>query len=111
MSTRFRNPLTYLDLILTSNYDAKHRAGCFFIALGFTYSAMFSCIFENVLPAGNDISSLLPKYLTIKRAFAICMMATIAINPWYLLGGSAIFISFLGSYQVSFSRSPIQNCR
>lgn len=94
------NPLTYLDLILTDNYNAKHRAGCFFIALGFTYSAMFSCIFENVLPAGNDISSLLPKYLTIKRAFAICMVITILINPWYLLGGASIFISFLGSYQI-----------
>lgn len=76
-STR-RNPLTYLDQILADNYDATHRAGAFFIALGFTYSALFSCVFENVLPAGNDISSLFPKYLSIKRAFAICMIMTIA---------------------------------
>jgi len=68
---------------------------------------MFSCIFENVLPAGNDISSLLPKYLTIKRAFAICMAITILINPWYLLGGASIFISFLGSYQVGFTPSAL----
>ena len=72
------NPLTYLGKILTDNYDATHRAGAFFIALGFTYSALFSCIFENVLPGGNDINSLLPKYLTIKRAFAIVMILTIA---------------------------------
>jgi len=88
-------------MILTDNYDPTHRAGCFFIALGFTYSAMFSCIFENGLPAGNDISSMLPKYLSIRRAFAISMAITILINPWYLLGSASIFISFLSSYQVS----------
>ncbi|RSH95479.1 hypothetical protein EHS25_000571 [Saitozyma podzolica] len=94
------NPLTYLDQILTDNYDATHRAGAFFIALGFTYSALFSCVFENVLPAGNDISSLFPKYLSIKRAFAICMIMTIAINPWFLLGSASIFVTFVGSYQI-----------
>jgi len=63
---------------LTDNYDASHRAGAFFIGLGFAYSALFSCVFENVLPAGNDIASLAPKWLTIKRSFAICMILTIA---------------------------------
>lgn len=28
------NPVTYLDMLLTDNYDAKHRAGAFFIAAG-----------------------------------------------------------------------------
>jgi NCS1 family nucleobase:cation symporter-1 len=72
-----RNPLTYLDMILTDNYDAAHRAGAFFIGLGFAYSALFSCVFENVLPAGNDISSLAPKYISIKRGFAICQIITV----------------------------------
>lgn len=40
------NPCTYLDMLLTDNYDAAHRAGAFFIALGFTYSLLFSCVFE-----------------------------------------------------------------
>jgi NCS1 family nucleobase:cation symporter-1 len=93
------NPLTYLDRILTDHYsEAKYRAGAFFIAFGFVYSALFSCAFENVLPAGNDISSILPKYISIRRAFAICQALTIAICPWYLLGSASIFISFLASY-------------
>jgi NCS1 family nucleobase:cation symporter-1 len=50
------NPLTYLDNILTDNYDAKHRAGAFFIALGFTYSALFSC----VSPASTGPDTLTP---------------------------------------------------
>lgn len=94
------NPLTYLDRMLTDSYSAKYRAGAFFIALGFTYSSLFSCAFENVLPAGNDISAILPKYISMKRAFAICQILTIAINPWYLLGSAGVFISFLASYQI-----------
>ncbi|ODO11198.1 hypothetical protein I350_01802 [Cryptococcus amylolentus CBS 6273] len=94
------NPLTYLDHILTTNYDAKTRAGAAIISAGFAYSALFSCVFENVLPAGNDISSLAPKYLSMKRAFAVCMIVTVVICPWYLLGSASIFISFISSYQI-----------
>lgn len=44
------NPLTYLDMLQTANYSPKNRAGCFFIAACFSYSAIFSSIFENSLP-------------------------------------------------------------
>jgi len=72
------NPLTYMDIILTQNYDAKTRAGSFFVALGFTYSTIFSSVFQNVYAAGNDISTLAPKYITLKRGFAVCMIMTVA---------------------------------
>ncbi|OCF32327.1 uridine permease [Kwoniella heveanensis CBS 569] len=94
------NPLTYLDRILTENYDAKTRCAAAFISFGFAYSALFSCVFENVLPAGNDISSLAPKYLSMKRAFAVSMIVTVVICPWYLLGTAGTFISFIASYQI-----------
>ncbi|KAL7422166.1 hypothetical protein Q5752_002811 [Cryptotrichosporon argae] len=94
------NPITYLDMILSDNYTPAIRAGAFFIALGFTYAALFSCVFENVLPAGNDIASLAPKYISVKRGFAICMIVTVVINPWYLLGSAGIFITFISSYQI-----------
>ncbi|EIW67149.1 hypothetical protein TREMEDRAFT_57660 [Tremella mesenterica DSM 1558] len=105
------NPLTYLSNILRDNYDASHRAGAFFISLGFGYAALFSCIFENVLPGGNDIASLAPKYLTVKRAFGIVMIITVVINPWYLLGSASIFITFVSSYQIFlFSIAAILMC-
>lgn len=47
------------------------------------------------LQAGNDIAALFPKYISIKRAFWICMASTWALNPWYLLGSASIFITFL----------------
>lgn len=71
------NPLVYLDLILTQNFDARHRAGSFFIALGFTYSSIFSSVFQNILPGGNDIASLAPKYLNLRRGFGVVMIMTV----------------------------------
>jgi nucleobase:cation symporter-1, NCS1 family len=97
------NPLTYLDTLQTTSYTSGNRAGCFFIAACFTYSAIFSSIFENSLPAGNDIAALFPKYLTVRKGFFICAIISFTINPWYLLGSASIFISFLASYQIFLS--------
>ncbi|TVY53643.1 putative permease [Lachnellula cervina] len=97
------NPITYLDTLQTSSYTPGNRAGCFFIAACFTYSAIFSSIFENSLPAGNDIAALFPKYLSIRKGFFICAVISFAINPWYLLGSASVFISFLASYQIFLS--------
>jgi len=97
------SPLTYLDMLQTTNYTSANRAGCFIIAACFTYSAVFSSIFENSLPAGNDIAALFPKYLSVRKGFFICAVISFAINPWYLLGSASIFISFLASYQIFLS--------
>ncbi|KAI9641194.1 hypothetical protein NHQ30_009994 [Ciborinia camelliae] len=97
------SPLTYLDRILVRTYDAPTRAGCFFIAACFAYSAIFSSIFENSIPAGNDIAALFPKYISIRTGFFICAVVSIIIQPWYLLKSAIIFISFLASYQIFLS--------
>ncbi|KAL8332660.1 hypothetical protein RB593_002762 [Gaeumannomyces tritici] len=97
------NPVTLLDRIQTADYTPANRAGCFLIALCFAYSAMFSSIFENSLPAGNDIAALLPRYLTVRRGFFVCAPASLALNPWYLLGSAAVFVSFMASYQIFLS--------
>ena len=65
-------------MILSNNYTAANRAGAFFISLGFVYSSLFSCLFENIYPCGQDVAALLPKYISVKRAFAICQIMTIA---------------------------------
>ncbi|KIW49421.1 hypothetical protein PV05_11101 [Exophiala xenobiotica] len=97
------NPIDFLDKLQTSNYTPANRAGCFFIALMFVYCAIFSSIFENSLPAGNDLAALFPKYITIRKGFFICAVVSFAINPWYLLGSASIFVSFLASYQIFLS--------
>uniref|UniRef100_A0A8H7KA92 Uncharacterized protein n=1 Tax=Bionectria ochroleuca TaxID=29856 RepID=A0A8H7KA92_BIOOC len=98
------NPLETLDKLMAGDrYTPANRAGCAFISLALFYSTIFSAIFENSIPAGNDIAGLLPKYIDIKRGFFICAVLSYAICPWYLLSSAAVFITFLASYQIFLS--------
>lgn len=97
------NPLTYLDRIQSRDYTSANRCGVFFIAFMFAYSALFSSVFENSIPAGNDYAALLPKYISIKTGMYLCQVISVLINPWYLLGSASVFINFLASYQVFLS--------
>lgn len=98
------NPLTTLDnLMAGERYTSRNRAGCAFISLAYVYSTVFSSIFENSIPAGNDIAALAPKFITIKRGFFICAVLSFAICPWYLLSTASVFINFLSSYQIFLS--------
>ncbi|GAA5979906.1 hypothetical protein JCM10908_001460 [Rhodotorula pacifica] len=95
------NPVVYLERLLVDNFDAAHRAGAFFISAGFVYSLLFSVsVFENVYCCGNDLASLCPRFISVKRGFYICLCASAVINPWYLLGSASIFITVLASYQI-----------
>ncbi|KAI6764094.1 hypothetical protein HG530_007883 [Fusarium avenaceum] len=83
------NPLTTLDMLMEGDrHTSANRAGCALISFAYVYSTVFSAIFENSIPAGNDIAALMPKYITVKRGFFIC---------------AAVFINFLSSYQIFLS--------
>jgi NCS1 family nucleobase:cation symporter-1 len=91
------NPVTLLDMIKTEQYTAVNPAACSFIALTFAYCAIFSSIFENSLPAGNDLAALFPKFITVKRGFFVWAVISYPINHWYLLRSASIVVSFLAS--------------
>ncbi|GAA6050846.1 hypothetical protein JCM3770_005736 [Rhodotorula araucariae] len=93
-------PTTFLNMLLSDNYDAKHRAGCFFIAVGFVYCLLFSCVVENIYPCGNDLAALCPRYISIARGFFLCLAISCVLNPWYLMGSAVKFIIVLSSYQI-----------
>jgi NCS1 family nucleobase:cation symporter-1 len=98
------NPLATLDNLMSGErYTPRNRAGCAFISLAYVYSTVFSSIFENSIPAGNDIAALAPRYITVKRGFFICALLSFAICPWYLLSTASVFINFLSSYQIFLS--------
>ncbi|KAK0383026.1 hypothetical protein NLU13_8942 [Sarocladium strictum] len=98
------NPLTVLDKLMEGDrHTSANRAGCALIAFAYVYSTVFSAIFENSIPAGNDIAALMPRYITVKRGFFICAVLSYAICPWYLLSSAAVFINFLASYQIFLS--------
>ncbi|GAA6038779.1 hypothetical protein JCM8097_002886 [Rhodosporidiobolus ruineniae] len=94
------NPITLMKLLLEDNYSSKYRAAAFFIGALQVYSLMFSCLFENVMPCGNDLAALCPRWISIKRGFVICILVSILLNPWYLLGSASVFITVISSYQI-----------
>lgn len=85
--------------MMTRNYSARTRAGCFFLALGFGYSSVLSSIFENSIPAGNDLVALWPRFITIRRGFYLAAVISYVMCPWYILGSTSSFVSWLASYQ------------
>jgi len=97
------NPTTLIDAMLTRDYSPRTRAATFFLALGFTYSSIFSSIFENSIPAGNDLAALWPRFITIRRGFYIAAVISYAMCPWYILGTASSFVSWLASYQIFLS--------
>ncbi|KAJ5525675.1 hypothetical protein N7494_012325 [Penicillium frequentans] len=98
------NPVVFLDRLMEGErYTPRNRAACAFISLAFVYSSIFSNIFENSISAGNDISALMARYITVKRGFFICAVLSYAVCPWYLLSTAEIFVTFLSSYQIFLS--------
>ncbi|GAA5855754.1 hypothetical protein JCM3766R1_002224 [Sporobolomyces carnicolor] len=94
------NPVVYLQKLLEDDYNPGRRAGVFFIAGGFAFSLLYSCVIENIYCAANDLASLAPRFLSVRRGYVVCLVATIVIMPQYLLGSASIFISVLASYQI-----------
>ncbi|GAA5951448.1 hypothetical protein JCM3765_005938 [Sporobolomyces pararoseus] len=94
------NPVVYLQKLLEDDFTPGRRAGVFFIAGGFVFSLLYSCVIENVYCASNDLASLAPRFISVKRGYLVCLIATVIIMPQYLLGSASIFISVLASYQI-----------
>ncbi|EOO03181.1 putative uridine permease protein [Phaeoacremonium minimum UCRPA7] len=97
------NPVDLMDMMLTKNYSSGTRAGVFFISLGFLISSVISSIFENSIPAGNDLAALWPRFITIRRGFYIAAVISYAMCPWYILGSASSFVAWLASYQIFLS--------
>lgn len=93
------NPIDLLDMFLTSDYSSGTRAGVFFISLGFLIASVISSIFENSIPAGNDLAALWPRFITVRRGFYIAAVISYAMCPWYILGSASSFVAWLASYQ------------
>ncbi|GAA5928883.1 hypothetical protein JCM1841_001285 [Sporobolomyces salmonicolor] len=63
------------------------------MALGVNISA-------NQMSFATDITSLLPRYLTIFRASILASTLCWATNPWKIVTNAPSFVAFLGAYPV-----------
>jgi NCS1 family nucleobase:cation symporter-1 len=46
------------------------------------------------------MTSLLPKYINIRRGQMLTALIALVIQPWYLLSGAVIFVSVMSAYTV-----------
>ncbi|WWC70335.1 uncharacterized protein I206_104285 [Kwoniella pini CBS 10737] len=76
------------------------RAAVFFASLVFTLAQLGINIPGNCLSGGIDLTSLLPKYINIRRGAYITLVMSIAMCPWALSSGATAFISVMSGYAV-----------
>ncbi|AGO10912.1 AaceriAFR598Cp [[Ashbya] aceris (nom. inval.)] len=96
------DPLKTLGRFL-SNYGKGDRAGVFLIAAIFCFDQLGANLANNAIPAGTDMTALLPKFVNIRRGSYICAVLALVICPWNLLSGSETFVNALAAYAVFLS--------
>lgn len=52
------------------------------------------------LPLRSDLTSLLPRYISIVRGQVICALISLVICPWYFTSSSSSFGNYLSAYSV-----------
>ena len=74
------------------------RAIRFFTSFGFIVGSIGSDISTNCISFATDVTSILPRYVTIFRAALFASVLCFAMNPWKIVTNSPSFVAFLGAY-------------
>ncbi|KAJ4382672.1 hypothetical protein N0V86_001894 [Didymella sp. IMI 355093] len=95
------NPPDLLMVMMDNgNGSSKARAGVFFLAAGFAFTAMFENICGNAIAGGIDLAGLFPRYIDIRRGAVITFVAAWVVQPWQLINRATTFIAVLSSFSV-----------
>ncbi|KIY51499.1 NCS1 nucleoside transporter family [Fistulina hepatica ATCC 64428] len=97
------SPVDLLDKFLDGEPSSAVRFGVWFIATGFIIAQLGTNISANSVSAGCDLTSLLPRFINIRRGGYIAAIVGICILPWNLLKDSSTFTSYLSAYSVFLS--------
>lgn len=122
LGTSYWNVWDLYDAILTKYWGPGARAGVFFACVvsrsQYSYLSLFLYVQTtdmlqgmvlailatnagtNSLPAGADMSGLLPRYINIVRGQIICGLLGPLFFPWKIIANAASFLTFLSSYTV-----------
>lgn len=120
LGTSYWNVWDLYNAILTTYWGPGARAGVLFacfvsvnryiypiIALtavnsmqGMVLAILASNAGTNALPAGADMSGLLPRYINIVRGQIICGILGPLLFPWKIIADAKSFLTFLSSYTV-----------
>lgn len=85
---------------------SKGRAASFFVCFSWCVAQIGTNLSANVISAANDLTSLFPKYLNIRRSAAIVtFVAGWVMQPWKIVTDAGSLISFMAG--VSLFLVPI----
>lgn len=90
--------LQWDPMALVAEWD--NRACRFFAAFSFSLAALGVNISANSLSAANDLMSLSPTYINIRRGQLICAFFSWALVPWKILESAGSFLNFMSAYAV-----------
>jgi len=97
------SPIDLLNRFLDDSPSSATRFGVWFIAASFIIAQLGTNISANSISAGCDLTSLLPRYINIRRGGYVAAIIGICILPWNLLKSSSLFTSYLSAYSVFLS--------
>ncbi|KAF9892145.1 hypothetical protein FE257_002551 [Aspergillus nanangensis] len=100
LGTAYWNVWDLYDAILTAYWGPGARAGMFFACLGMVLAILATNAGSNSLPAGADMSGLLPRFINIVRGQVICGLLGFLFFPWKIIANAKSFLTFLSSYTV-----------
>jgi NCS1 family nucleobase:cation symporter-1 len=86
-------------LTLASNWTSPGgRAGAFYCGLAWMVAQIGVNVSANVISASNDLSSLFPKYINIRRAAILCtIVGGWVMVPWKIVTSAEGLIDFMSS--------------
>ncbi|GAA5936318.1 uncharacterized protein JCM15063_002779 [Sporobolomyces koalae] len=91
------------DLIENGGWLDSHggRAAAFFCSAAWAIGNMTTNITANSISAANDLATLFPRYLNIRRGqILVLVVGCWAFAPWKVLASASAFLSFMASYAI-----------
>lgn len=82
------------------SYSSGAHAAAFFAGVGLAVCQLAVNMIDNSFSAGADLSSLFPKYTSIRRGAYIGLSISIAMCPWDLLSSVGTFIIVISAYSI-----------
>ncbi|KAL3446923.1 NCS1 allantoate transporter [Aspergillus insuetus] len=76
------------------------RAAQFFVSLLFAFATLCTNIAGNSVAFGNDLASLFPRHINIRRGQFLCAILGVAVTPWNILNSATNLLNFLNGYAV-----------
>ncbi|KAH8898619.1 allantoin permease [Thozetella sp. PMI_491] len=89
-------------LALASHWDGPGgRAAAFFVGVSWCVAQIGTNLSANVISCSNDLTSLFPKYINIRRgAIIVTFTASWIMVPWKIISSAESLLNFMGALGV-----------